>query len=128
MNRYICMGNLTAAPQSKDVGENTVCTFSVAINSISKKDEVFFVDVECWNKVAQNCQKYLDKGSRALIEGKLKLNSWTSKEGQKREKFICVADLVTFISSPGSQRQSATPQQEPKAKDKEEQELEDFEF
>tara|TARA_Y100001937_G_scaffold128734_1_gene207400 strand:+ start:352 stop:717 length:366 start_codon:yes stop_codon:yes gene_type:complete len=121
------MGNLTAAPQSKEVGENTVCTFSVAINSISKKDEVFFVDVECWNKVAQNCQKYLDKGSRALIEGKLKLNSWTSKEGQKREKFICVADLVTFVSSPNGSKapQASKPSSQQKT---EEQELEEFEF
>ena len=120
------MGNLTATPQSKDVGENTVCTFSIAINSISKKEDVFFVDVECWNKVAQNCQKYLDKGSRALIEGKMKLNSWTSKEGQKREKFICVADLVTFISSPNqkSTAPSAT-QEKQKEQDKE---LEEFEF
>ena len=126
MNRYICMGNLTAAPQSKSVGENTVCTFSVAINSISKKDEVFFVDVECWNKVAQNCQKYLDKGSRALVEGKLKLNTWTSKEGQKREKFICVADLVTFVSSPNgakAPKAASSPTQ-----NKEEEELEEFEF
>jgi len=119
------MGNLTATPQSKSVGENTVCTFSVAINSISKKDEVFFVDVECWNKVAENCQKYLDKGSRALVEGKLKLNTWTSKEGQKREKFICVADLVTFVSSPNGTKQKPTQQQsEPEAN----QELEEFEF
>ena len=127
MNRYICMGNLTATPQSKEVGENTVCTFSVAINSISKKEEVFFVDVECWNKVAQNCQKYLDKGSRALIEGKLKLNSWTSKEGQKREKFICVADLVTFVSSPNGAKapQASQPASQQKS---EEQELEEFEF
>ena len=119
------MGNLTATPQSKDVGENTVCTFSVAINSISKKEDVFFVDVECWNKVAQNCQKYLDKGSRALIEGKMKLNSWTSKEGQKREKFICVADLVTFISSPNQKSSGSAPKQQ---KQEQEQELEDFEF
>ena len=120
------MGNLTATPQSKDVGENTVCTFSIAINSISKKEDVFFVDVECWNKVAQNCQKYLDKGSRALVEGKLKLNSWTSKEGQKREKFICVADLVTFISSPNQKSAAPSPAQEKKTE--QEKELEDFEF
>jgi single-strand DNA-binding protein len=124
------MGNLTATPQSKDVGENTVCTFSVAINSISKKEEVFFVDVECWNKVAQNCQKYLDKGSRALIEGKMKVNSWTSKEGQKREKFICVADLVTFISSP-NQKSTATSADQGKQKEQQKEqdkELEEFEF
>jgi single-strand DNA-binding protein len=121
------MGNLTAAPQSKEVGENTVCTFSVAINSISKKEEVFFVDVECWNKVAQNCQKYLDKGSKALIEGKLKLNSWTSKDGQKREKFICVADLVTFVSSSGAGKSSPQPSAATQVK-QEDKELEDFEF
>ena len=119
------MGNLTASPQVKDVGENTVCTFSIAINSISKKEDVFFVDIECWNKVAQNCGKYLDKGSRVLVEGKLKLNSWTGKDGQKREKFICVADLVTFLNSSGSQQPKAEAKKE---KAPAEDELEDFEF
>lgn len=125
MNRYICVGNLTSAPQLKEVGENSVCSFSVAINSISKKEDTFFMDVECWNKVAQNCNKFLDKGSKVLIEGKLKSNSWTSKEGMKREKFICVADLVTFLNTNNS---GGSQQKTPEKKQEQEPELEDFEF
>jgi len=126
MNKYICVGNLTSAPQLKEVGENSVCSFSVAINSISKKEDTFFMDIECWNKVAQNCQKYLDKGSKVLVEGKLKSNSWTSKEGVKREKFICVADLVTFLSTTNNGGQQKA--EAPRAQKQEESELEEFEF
>jgi single-strand DNA-binding protein len=132
MNRYICLGNLTADPQVKDIGDNKVCSFSVAINSISKKEDVFFMDVECWNKVAENCAKYLNKGSRVLVEGKLKLNSWTSKDGTKREKFICSADLVTFLNSAGNGSAPAKKkpaESEPVAvKDGESDELEGFDF
>tara|TARA_Y100001938_G_C7823479_1_gene297765 strand:+ start:74 stop:463 length:390 start_codon:yes stop_codon:yes gene_type:complete len=129
MNKYICVGNLTSAPQLKEVGENSVCSFSVAINSISKKEDTFFMDIECWNKVAQNCQKYLDKGSKVLVEGKLKSNSWTSKEGAKREKFICVADLVTFLSTNSSPNGGGQQKAEASSAQKqEESEMEEFEF
>lgn len=133
MNKYICLGNLTADPQVKSVGDNKVCSFSVAVNSISKKEEVFFMDVECWNKVAENCSKYLNKGARVLVEGKLKQNSWTSKDGAKREKFICAADLVTFLNSSNSNGSSKSPAKnistgKVEKSESTEEDLEDFDF
>ena len=98
MNKFIGMGNLTGDPELKEVkGDKKVCTFSIAINSNVDKS-VIFIDIETWNKTAENCSRFLSKGRKVLIEGRLKLNSWKSKEGENRSKMYCSADIVTFLS------------------------------
>lgn len=101
MNRYTAIGNLTKDPVCRDAGESKVCNFSIAINEYhynngSKNQSTFYIDVECWNRQAENCTKFLSKGNKVAIEGKLKTNSW-EKNGQKFSKFICVADRVHFL-------------------------------
>lgn len=103
MNKYIAIGNLTKDPVCRDAGESKVCNFSIAINEYhyvdgSKKQSTFYIDVECWNRQAENCTKFLSKGNKIAIEGKLKTNSW-EKNGQKFTKFICIADRVHFLLS-----------------------------
>ena len=98
MNRFIGIGNLTADPQLKEVkGDKKVCTFSIAINSAVDKS-VIYIDIETWNKTAENCSRFLSKGRKVAVEGRLKLNSWKSKEGENRSKIFCSADIVTFLS------------------------------
>ena len=101
MNRYTAIGNLTKDPVCRDAGESKVCNFSIAINEYhysngSKNQSTFYIDIECWNRQAENCTKFLSKGNKVAIEGKLKTNSW-EKNGQKFSKFICVADKVHFL-------------------------------
>jgi len=101
MNRYMAIGNLTKDPNCREAGDSKVCNFSIAINEYhysngSKTQSTFFIDVECWNRQAENCTKFLSKGNKVAIEGKLKNNSW-EKNGQKFNKFICVADRVHFL-------------------------------
>jgi len=101
MNRYTAIGNLTKDPVCRDAGDSKVCNFSIAINEYhynngSKNQSTFYIDVECWNRQAENCTKFLSKGNKVAIEGKLKSNSW-EKNGQKFSKFICVADRVHFL-------------------------------
>ena len=108
MNRYTAIGNLTKDPNCREAGDSKVCNFSIAINEYhynngSKTQSTFFIDVECWNRQAENCTKFLSKGNKVAIEGKLKNNSW-EKNGQKFNKFICVADRVHFLG------QEDTPQ------------------
>lgn len=102
MNRYTAIGNLTKDPVCRDAGESKVCNFSIAINEYhysngSKNQSTFYIDVECWNRQAENCNKFLSKGNKVAIEGKLKSNSW-EKNGQKFIKFICLADRVHFLA------------------------------
>ena len=103
MNRYTAIGNLTQDPVCKDVGQSKVCTFGIAINEYFYKNQekqktTLFLDVETWSKQAENCVKFLEKGKKVAIEGKLKMNSW-EKNGQKFNKVFCVADKVHFLGS-----------------------------
>ena len=99
-NKYICVGNLTRDPETKPVNDSgdTVTNLAVAVNNPLSKDEVFFADVQAWGKVGENCNKYLTKGKRVLVEGRLKTNTWTNKEGDNRSKVYVVANSVQFLS------------------------------
>lgn len=106
MNRYTAIGNLTKDPVCREAGDSKVCNFSIAINEYhynngSKNQSTFYIDIECWNRQAENCTKFLSKGNKVAIEGKLKSNSW-EKNGQKFSKFICVADRVHFLGQEDS--------------------------
>lgn len=98
MNKFIALGNLTRDPESRETksGKN-VTNFSIAINN-KVNDTVTYIDVETWNKSADNCKRFLSKGRRVLVEGRLQLNTWKSKSGENRSKIYCVADSVTFLS------------------------------
>ena len=98
INKFIGIGHLTKDPETKSFeSSNTKCSFSLAINS--SKDEVLFMDTECWNKTAENCKKFLAKGSCVYVEGKIKVSKWEDKNGNSRQKFYLSADLVRFLPS-----------------------------
>jgi single-strand DNA-binding protein len=95
INKYIAIGHLTKDPETREFSNNTKCSFGLALNQ--GKDETIFWDVECWNRVAENCQKYIKKGSCVYIEGKIKENKWEDKNGNPRSKRYVSADLVRFL-------------------------------
>jgi single-strand DNA-binding protein len=96
MNKFIGLGNLTKDPVTRETKSGkTVCSFSLAINN--QNNTVTYLDVESWEKVAQNCQRFLKKGRQTLIEGRLQLNTWKSQSGENRSKLYCIADRVTFL-------------------------------
>lgn len=106
INKFIGIGNLTKSPELKDLGNYNKCSFPIAINTT--KDEVLFLDVECWNKVADNCEKYLSKGSCVYIEGKIKVNKWKDKEGCPRQRFFVSADIVRFLPNGKKENEKET--------------------
>jgi single-strand DNA-binding protein len=97
LNKFIGLGYLTKDPIFKKTksGKN-VCEFSIGITNIVSGSTVF-MDIETWNKVAENCNRFLSKGRKVLIEGRLQQSSWTSQSGEKRNKIYCVGDIVTFL-------------------------------
>jgi single-strand DNA-binding protein len=98
LNRFIGLGNLTRDPEVKETKTGKkVCVFTIAINN-RPSDNVLYLDVEAWNKTADNCARFLSKGRKVMIDGRLHLNSWKNAEGQTRNKIYCIADLVTFLS------------------------------
>jgi single-strand DNA-binding protein len=103
LNKYLAIGNLTKDPQLKEVSEeNCVCVFSLAVNLGKNDKNPLFIDIQTWNNVAKNCAKYLEKGRKVFVEGKIMLNTWTAKDGGKRSKIYCKADSVTFMNGESS--------------------------
>lgn len=107
-NRVMIAGNLTRDPQVRFfANERAVANFSLAVNNRYKtadgeqKEETTFIDIEAWGRTAELVGQYLTKGRGAFVEGRLKLDSWEDKEGQKRQKLKVVADTVQFLGSPG---------------------------
>jgi|TARA_B100000035_G_scaffold65349_2_gene53098 single-strand DNA-binding protein len=98
LNRFVGLGNLTKDPEVKETKTGKkVCVFTIAINN-NPSANVLYLDVEAWNKTADNCARFLSKGRKVMVDGRLHLNSWKNKEGQTRNKIYCIADLVTFLS------------------------------
>lgn len=105
-SKVICIGNLTRDPDLRYTpGGDAVCNFDLAINRAmkavpgkEKQEEVLFLRVTVWRKQAESCGKFLTKGKRALVEGFLKEETWTGKDGIERSKVGIVADRVLFLS------------------------------
>ncbi len=108
-NRVIIAGNLTRDPEVRFLAnEKAVCNLGMAINRRYRgkdgetQEETTFVDVEAWGRTAELVGQYLTKGRGALVEGRLKLDAWEDKDGNKRSKIKVVADSVQFLDSRGA--------------------------
>jgi len=117
LNRLSIIGNLTKDPEIKNISDQmSVCRFSIAVNNPIKKS-VLYIDIECWNKTAINCHKFLKKGSAVCVDGRLELNQWKSQSGESRSKIFCVADTVQFLRIDSN---TSTNEAKPKVKVEEE--------
>ena len=116
MNKVFLMGNLTRDPELRYVPSGTAfANFTVAVNrpykdaTGEKKEEVSFIRVAVWGKMAEVCGEYLTKGRPVLVEGRLKTRTWETPEGQKRSAMDVVATSVQFLGSRGDRTQSQDP-------------------
>lgn len=101
VNKFIGIGHLCADPKSQEFQNNKKCSFAIGINNT--KTEVMFLNIEAWNVVAENCCRYLTKGSCVYVEGKVKSSTWQDKNGLKRTSFFINADIVRFLPNGKSQ-------------------------
>ena len=115
-NKVILMGNLTRDPELRYTPNGAaVCELGLAMSrkfnvNGQDRDEVCFVDIVVWNKQAENCGKYLQKGRPVLVEGRLQLDTWQNKEGQNRSKLRVVGESVQFLPAKGSDAGSSSSQ------------------
>lgn len=100
MNKFILSGNLTRDPNYTETKSGIPCArFGVAVNRpFSKNNDVDFFNVVAWNKTAELCNKYLAKGRRVIIEGRLQTNSY-EKGGVKYSGYDVVVDSIEFADS-----------------------------
>ena len=110
INRVNITGNLTRDPELKSTGSGmAVLKMGVAVNDRRKnpqsgewEDAPNFIDVVMFGTRAESVSRFLSKGAKVAIEGKLRWSSWEDKDsGAKRSKIEVVADDIEFMSSRG---------------------------
>ena len=112
MLKLIITGNLDADPQERVVntesGQQSVCNFPVAVNQMVKgKKTAQYFQVACWNKQAENAMKYLTKGSKVLVTGKVSARAYIDmKTGAARAVMDVLAEDIEYLSSRQDKQQS----------------------
>ena len=103
-NRVVLLGNLTRDPELRYIPSGTAVTdIGLAVNDRRKSasgewvEETTFVDVTLWGRTAEVASEYLTKGSPVLIEGRLKLDTWESNDGQKRSKLKVICERMQML-------------------------------
>lgn len=104
LNKVLLAGRLTRKPELRKTPNGVAVTdLLMALNrdyvnlSGEKQQEVCFVDVVVWGKQAEQCAEALDCSSLILVEGRLQLDVWHSREGDKRCKLRVAAERVQFL-------------------------------
>lgn len=103
-NKIIIVGNLGRDPELRYTPQGTaVCNFSMATNekrrdkSGEMQDVTTWFRITLWNRQAENASKYLQKGSSVYIEGRLKLDEWTDRDGNTRQTLDVTATDMQFL-------------------------------
>lgn len=116
LNKVLLIGNLTRDPDVRMMSNGRpVCNFGLALNRSYKdaegnrKDETTFVDVECFGPRAEAVGRFFTKGRAIFVEGRLKLDQWESKEGEKRSAIRVVLDNFEFVDSKQDGTQNRNP-------------------
>lgn len=104
MNKVFLIGNLTRDPESNTVSTGvSVCRFAIAVTrryaGADGNRETDFINIVTWRGLADNCAKYLKKGSKVAVCGTLQTRSYENKEGVKVNVFEIVADEVEFLTT-----------------------------
>lgn len=108
LNKVMIIGNLTRDPEMRNTpsGQN-VASFSIATNLVwtdqsgqqQKKTE--FHNIIAWRKLADICSKYLHKGSKVFLEGRLQTTDWTGQDGVKRYRTEIVTENMIMLDNKG---------------------------
>ncbi len=108
-NRVILVGNLTRDPEVRYRPSGMAVTdIGLAVNDRRKNangewvEETTFVDVTLWGRTAEVTSEYLTKGSPMLVEGRLKLDTWETNDGQKRSKLKVIGERMQMLGSRGA--------------------------
>jgi len=133
-NKVILVGNLTRdievrfTASNLAIGNTGIATNRKFKNNMGEeKEEVMFLDITFFGRTAEIANQYLKRGSKVLVDGRLKLDQWTDKNGQKRSKHSLVVESMKMLGGkdeeeyigqvPANQRQDNPNRQTPLAKE-----------
>ena len=119
-NKVILLGNLTRDPEVRYTPKGSaVCDLGIAVNRVytteggERREEVTFVDVVLWARLAEIAGEYLKKGRPVFIEGRLQMDSWDDKQtGQKRTKLRVVGESMQLLGGRPGGAAGDTPEED----------------
>lgn len=113
LNKVIIMGNLGGDPEIRQVGNSKVANFNIATSEKYKKQDGTVVEetewhrIELWNAPADIAEKYLKKGNTCCVEGKIKTDEYTDKDGITRRSVKIRGEKLTLIGGGNTSNQTA---------------------
>jgi single-strand DNA-binding protein len=120
MNRVILIGNLGKDPETRNLeGGSKVVKFTLATNEQGTRNGekikiTEWHDIELWDRQADVAEKYLRKGSKVMIEGKIKTDSWKDQQGVEKQRKVIRGQSIELLdkSEMGSNNSSYEKNQE----------------
>ena len=120
LNKIMLIGNLGKAPELNVTAEGTPVTkFSLAVNRTyksatgEKKEETEWFNIVAWRTLAEITERYLHKGSKVYVEGRLTQRKYTDREGVQRTAVEVIANDVHFLSQKESTGDTKTNAEDP---------------
>ena len=103
MNVVVLVGRLTDNPELRQANNYSVTRFSIAVDrqftKAGEERQADFINIVAWNKSAEFICRYFTKGQRIGIEGSLRMNRFTDKEGNNRTTYEVVVNNAHFVES-----------------------------
>ena len=112
LNSVLVEGNLTRDPVFTESPKGTsICSFSIANNRYYKQEEeiyneVSYLDIETWSKLADICSQHLTRGRGVRVVGRVKQDRWSDSEGKNHNRVKIIAEHVEFKPYPKNKGES----------------------
>ncbi len=124
LNHVVLIGNLTDDPELRYTQNGMArARFSIAVNRRWRdrdgkvQEETTFVPIVVWGQQAENCVNFLSKGSTVAVEGRLRIDTYQTEEGERRKVTEVVARTVQFLDSRRSEGEPPAPPDKPDEKE-----------
>jgi single-strand DNA-binding protein len=106
INRVVLTGNLTRDAELKQTAGGALVKMRIAVNDRRKvgdqwTDVANFIDVNMFGTRAESVSRFLTKGKQVGIDGRIRMDEWTTEDGQKRSKLEVYADNIELLGSRG---------------------------
>lgn len=131
MNNYVVMGNLTRDPEQVSFANSSVTKFAIAVNGrVIKREgevqkdesgrplrEVVYWDCEAWAQLGDMINQYAKKGTKVILQGEIKEESWEDKAtGQRRSKKVVRVDKFNFADGKSDSSEDSEKREKPASK------------
>src|SRR5210317_526189 len=104
-NKVVLVGNLTRdielryAQSGSAIANTAIATSRKFTQNGERKEEVCFIDITFFGRSAEVANQYLRRGSKILVEGRLKFDQWVAQDGSKRSKHSVIVETMQMMDS-----------------------------